>query len=365
MAVTWNSSGWQFASVAGPALGGLIIALTGGATWVFLLGVRVLARRDRAVRLAPAFGGRADDRAGVARHRSWSGLRFVRRTEMILAAITLDLFAVLLGGAVALLPVFAKDILQIGPVGLGWLRAAPSVGAVADGPDAGPSAAAPAGGAGLALVGGRLRRGDDRLRALAEPLPLVRPAGDHGRPGHGQRGRPIDPGSGPHARVDARAGSAAVNSIFIGSSNELGGFESGITARYFGPVASVVGGGIGTILVVLAVGFAWPGVARLGLARRPGTAEKPGLDDATSRSWSTRRGRRLSSSLTTGPPFITKPTCLQDPDVGQRVALDRDQVGVAARARSCRRSPTRPSSSAASEVAERIARAGVRPYLTM
>jgi len=124
VAVTWNSSGWQFASVAGPALGGLVIALTGGATWAFVLGFLFsLGVIGLFGSIRPSAVERATEPISMA--SLLAGLHFVRRTEMILAAMTLDLFAVFLGGAVALLPVYAKDILQIGPVGLGWLPAAP------------------------------------------------------------------------------------------------------------------------------------------------------------------------------------------------------------------------------------------------
>jgi MFS family permease len=262
VAVTWNSSGWQFASVAGPALGGLVIALTGGATWVFVLAfglsIAVVALFGS---LRPSEVERAPEPISLA--SLLAGLQFVRRTEMILAAITLDLFAVLLGGAVALLPVFAKDILQIGPVGLGWLRAAPSVGAVlmaltlAHRPPlrrAGPALLWSVASFGAATIGFGLSRNpylSFALLAATGALDMVSVVV------RSTLVQVLTPDS-----MRGRVG--AVNSIFIGSSNELGGFESGITARYFGPVASVVGGGVGTILVVLAVCLAWPGIGRLG-----------------------------------------------------------------------------------------------------
>ena len=264
VAVTWNSSGWQFASVAGPALGGLVIALTGGATWVFVidfgLALGVIAALVFAS-LRPSEVERASE--PISFESLLAGLRFVLGTEMILAAITLDLFAVLLGGAVALLPVFAKDILQIGPVGLGWLRAAPSVGAVlmaltlAHRPPlrrAGPALLCAVTGFGAATIGFGLSRNpylSFGLLAITGALDMVSVVV------RSTLVQVLTPES-----MRGRVG--AVNSIFIGSSNELGGFESGITARYFGPVASVVGGGIGTILVVLAVCTGWPSVRGLG-----------------------------------------------------------------------------------------------------
>ena len=274
VAVTWNSSGWQFASVAGPALGGLVIALTGGATWVFIMGFGLsIGVVGLFGSLRPSEVERATE--PISFRSLLAGLRFVRRTEMILAAITLDLFAVLLGGAVALLPVFAKDILQIGPVGLGWLRAAPSAGAVlmaltlAHRPPirkAGPALLAAVAGFGAATIGFGLSRNPYLsfvLLAATGALDMVSVVV------RSTLVQVLTPES-----MRGRVG--AVNSIFIGSSNELGGFESGITARYFGPVASVVGGGIGTILVVLSVASAWPSIGRLGSLKelsRPGKGE--------------------------------------------------------------------------------------------
>src|SRR5688500_12466534 len=124
----WLASTYQLASITGPAAGGLLIAATGGATVPFiaamcgqLLFAIVLSTMPR---VAPS----------SAQHRGaqdiFAGFRFVRANKLFLSAITLDLFAVLFGGAVALLPIFAKDILHVGPAGLGWLRAAPGIGAM-------------------------------------------------------------------------------------------------------------------------------------------------------------------------------------------------------------------------------------------
>jgi MFS family permease len=262
VAVTWNSSGWQFASVAGPALGGLVIALTGGATWAFVLGFLFsLGVIGLFGSIRPSAVERATEPISMA--SLLAGLHFVRRTEMILAAMTLDLFAVFLGGAVALLPVYAKDILQIGPVGLGWLRAAPSAGAVlmaltlAHRPPirrAGPALLWSVAGFGAATIGFGLSRNpflSFGLLAITGALDMISVVV------RSTLVQVLTPDS-----MRGRVG--AVNSIFIGSSNELGGFESGITARYFGPVASVVGGGVGTLLVVLAVIARFPGLRRLG-----------------------------------------------------------------------------------------------------
>src|SRR5438128_68141 len=122
------AGGWRLYERTGPALGGVVIAATGGATWAYALAaaaqlffVAILATLPRH---PPADSGK-----GASLDEALAGLRFIFRTKVFLAAITLDLFAVLLGGATALLPIFAKDLLHAGPSGLGWLRAAPSIGA--------------------------------------------------------------------------------------------------------------------------------------------------------------------------------------------------------------------------------------------
>ena len=261
-AITWNSSGWQVASVLGPGLGGLLIAQTGGATWVYGLDLCFsLAVVALIAGIRPGEVVRLD---GPATFRSLLvGLDFVTSNRLILATITLDLFAVFLGGAVALLPIFAKDILEIGPQGLGWLRAAPSIGAalmaltLAHRPPlrrAGPALLWAVGGFGIATIGFGLSRNPFlsflmlfMTGALDNISVVVRSTLIQFLTPEAMRGRV-----------------AAVNSIFIGSSNELGGFESGMTASAFGPVASVVMGGVGTLLSVALVASKWPEVARLG-----------------------------------------------------------------------------------------------------
>ena len=128
-AATWQSSVGQAAWIGGPALGGVMIAVTGGATAVYTFNAVAL------IAVAPVVRGlslrpftRSTEKLSVA--SLLAGLRFIRAKKEILAASTLDLFAVLLGGATALLPIFAEDVLHVGPTGLGWLRAAPAAGAV-------------------------------------------------------------------------------------------------------------------------------------------------------------------------------------------------------------------------------------------
>jgi MFS family permease len=263
-AATWSSSSWQLASVLGPAVGGLVIALTRRAALVYLLNtaavlifsVLILQLRSKQPVLHPQ--GNTTTLSSLL-----EGVNFLRRTQIILAAITLDLFAVLLGGATTLLPIFAKDILHVGPTGLGWLRAAPSIGAVCVAfciahlppfKHAGRTLLLAVAGFGLATVIFGLSRsfwlsllmllllgGLDNISVVIRNTLLLLRTPD------AMRGR-----------------ISAVNSIFIGASNELGGFESGLVAQFFGPVVSVVGGGIGTILVVLLVALLSSEMRRLG-----------------------------------------------------------------------------------------------------
>ena len=165
-AVTWNSVGWQLASVIGPAVGGLIIAWRHHAGIVYVIDAALMLVF---VLCLTQIRGRQAARArkAVTLQSLLGGVRFVWHTKVILAAITLDLFAVLFGGATTLLPVFAKDILHVGAEGFGWLRASPSIGAVIVAILLLRTSADASRGQVAALRGGRLRHRDDRVRALA------------------------------------------------------------------------------------------------------------------------------------------------------------------------------------------------------
>jgi MFS family permease len=265
-AITWRSSVSQLSWVLGPAAGGLLIGLFGGASWVYvisgalLLAVVVLLV---VIRVGPQKGPAA---AGRKVSALVEGVRFLGKTQVLLAAITLDLFAVLLGGAVTLLPIFAKDILHVGPTGLGWLQAASSLGAVCMAlflaqrspfKRAGPALLLAVAGFGLATIIFGLSHWfwlsllmlfvlgalDNISVVIRATLVLVRTPDE-------MRGRV-----------------GAVSSLFVGTSNQLGGFESGLTAQLLGPIGSVVLGGIGTILVVALVASIWPEMRRLGTLR--------------------------------------------------------------------------------------------------
>lgn len=261
-AATWTSSSWQLSAVVGPALGGFVIALGQSATPVYILDA--LANLIFICLLLLIHSQQVIFPREATTPRSLlAGLSFVRRTQIILAVITLDLFAVLLGGATTLLPIFALSILHVGATGLGLLRAAPSIGAVlmaltlAHLPPlkkagrtmlwavAGFGAATVIFGLShtfvlslltLALLGAL----DNISVVIRSTLMLTRTPDE-------MRGRV-----------------SAVNGVFVSMSNELGGFESGVAAALLGPVVAVVGGGVGTILVVVLVAFIWPEVRRLG-----------------------------------------------------------------------------------------------------
>jgi len=266
-AITWNSSGWQIANVAGPALGGLVIGHTKS-----VLDAYLLAALCSLISVALAFPVRPRSEArtqGPATFESLvAGIRFLARTKLLLAAITLDLFAVLLGGATALLPIYASaDFLDVGPTGLGWLRSAPAAGAfvMALGMAHRRPLRRPGRALLLAVTGFGLATivfGFSRDPILSFAMLALTGALDNisvvVRHTLVQMLTP-DPMRG---RV------SAVNLVFISSSNELGSFESGMTAAWFGPVASVVGGGIRTILVVFTVMLRWPELIRLGPLHR-------------------------------------------------------------------------------------------------
>ena len=260
-AATWSTSTWQFASITGPALAGLLIGFFNSVTFIYIFDA--FAALTFCLLLTMIKGRKL---ALAEKSATWAslteGFKFMRNTKVILAAITLDMFAVLFGGAVALLPIYATDILKVGAQGLGILRAAPSIGALimafllAHLPPmkhAGRNLFIAVTVFGLAtIVFGlstsfilsvgmlALLGAMDNISVVIRGTLLLTQTPDV------MRGR-----------------ISAVNSIFIGVSNELGSFESGLAAALFGPLIAVVAGGIGTILVVLIVARAWPEMGRL------------------------------------------------------------------------------------------------------
>lgn len=260
--VTWRSGAWQLAAVVGPALGGVLFALGGLRTAYaadVILTLVAIALLIGVTRAPPA----PRQHVEPIMRSMMAGVRFVFREKMILGSISLDMFSVLFGGAVALLPIFADQILHVGPTGLGVLRSAPAFGAVITS-------------AILAHARPFARAGRVLLQAVAVFGVMT-----------------IVFGLSTHlvvAVVALTAGGAAdmvsvfirstllttrtppemlgrvmsVNGIFVGSSNEIGAFESGLTADWFGAVPAVVLGGAMTLVVVGVTAWKNPALRNLG-----------------------------------------------------------------------------------------------------
>ncbi|HVB31855.1 MAG TPA: MFS transporter [Gemmatimonadaceae bacterium] len=247
-ASAWRSSAWQTAAVVGPAIGGLLYGFSsatvayGADTTLMVISVAAFA----AIRYTPQPAGAVREPLVQSLR---AGIHFVFHQPAILGALTLDLFSVLLGGAEALLPVFASDILHVGPEGLGILRAAPAVGAVVMSiyiahrrpmERAGRTMLFAVATFAIAIIGFGLSRnvvlsfGLLALSGMADNVSVV------------VRATLLQIMSPPEmlGRV------SAVNAIFIGSSNELGAFESGVTARLLGAVPAVILGGLASLGVV-------------------------------------------------------------------------------------------------------------------
>lgn len=272
-AVTWNSSVWQLSAVIGPALGGALIALTEGAAVVYIVNVvggLLLVVLVMGLRTRPQGEVAADEPPMKALR---GGVTFLRKTPIVLAALALDMFAVLFGGAVFLLPVFASDVLKVDASGLGILRAATSVGALAMAmvitrlppfKRAGALLLWSVAGFGVATIAFGLSQSfwlSVALLALAGALDYVSVVIRHFLvftfTPDAMRGRV-----------------SAVNSVFIGASNELGGFESGVAAALLGPVGAVVFGGIGTLITVAVVAWVSPPLRTLGMIEQVNLAPK-------------------------------------------------------------------------------------------
>ncbi len=264
-AATWSSSTWQMASVLGPATGGILISKI-GVHWtlylifglvMFSLGL-VLQVKKKPI-LNPKIGE-------AVMESLKEGVRFVFKTKAILGALTLDMVAVLFGGAVALLPIFAQDILKVGSEGFGVMRAAPAIGAFLTmlitaylpiSKNAGMKLLVAVFGFGLCIIVFGLSSifwisvlalffsgVTDGVSMVIRQTILQLKTPDH------MRGRV-----------------ASVNSMFVGSSNELGAFESGLTAKLMGTVTAVVFGGTMTLLTVVTTGFVSPSFRKLDLTK--------------------------------------------------------------------------------------------------
>jgi MFS family permease len=258
-ALAQRSIAFQVSAVAGPALGGILFAIRAELVYAVAIVLALVAL----VCVLLMHSGRDPAAEGAANmDEVLAGVRLIRRTKVLLGAISLDLFAVLFGGAVALLPVFAKDILDVGPVGLGFLRTAPAVGSLSTAVliarypirrRAGPLLFGVVAGFGVCMVVFGLSRtmwlsmlalalgaGLDMVSVVLRStiLPLVTPDELRGRVN-------------------------AVEMVFISASNELGAFESGVAAALIGAVPAVVLGGIATMVVAGAWWKLFPALARV------------------------------------------------------------------------------------------------------
>ncbi|HTC24938.1 MAG TPA: MFS transporter, partial [Gemmatimonadales bacterium] len=260
-AVAWRSSIWQLAAVVGPALGGLLYGFAGPAA-AYGVGLALTGVALVAITTLKHVGSARPSDDGSVRDSLGAGVRFLRGQPILLGAITLDLFSVLFGGATALLPIFAADILHVGPQGLGLLRAAPSVGAVLTSlvlahrrplRRAGPTLLTYVACFGLTMIGFGLSRNF----VLSAVLLAVSGAVDMVSVVIRSTLLQVSTPASLLGRV------SSVNQIFIGSSNEIGAFESGVAARLMGTVPSVVFGGTVTLLVVAATAWRVPELRKL------------------------------------------------------------------------------------------------------
>jgi MFS family permease len=260
-AAAWGSSIFNAATILGPVIGGVLYALRGSPEAVYLTAAAALAA---SVLLMLAI--RIQGVQQMSRGRDWNtvlaGFQYVWRNKLILGTTTLDLFAVLLGGAVALLPVFARELLHAGPRGLGLLRASPGLGA-------GLMAIV------IAYIPLRRRAGVKMLCCVAS-FGAATVVFGLSRNLYLSMFALFLVGAADMVSVivrstvvqlatpdEMRGRVSAVNMLFIGASNEFGQFESGVTAQWMGAVPAVVAGGVGTIVVVALWSWLFPALRRV------------------------------------------------------------------------------------------------------
>jgi MFS family permease len=263
-AATWNSTIWHIAAVVGPAVGGLIYGFSGiipayiTVSIFFLISILLII----GIRNLPPLQVKNTEEGIFIRIKE--GIKFVFKNQILLGALTLDMFAVLFGGAVAMLPVFASDVLKIGPEGLGILRACPAIGAIIMSfylmfyppmKNTGKTLFVCVAGFGICMIAFALSKSFLLsgilliLSGIFDDVSVV------------VRGTIVQ----VFTSNEMRGRVASVNSIFIGSSNELGAFESGLAAKIMGLIPSVIFGGVMTIIVVaLSLKFA-PELRKLSL----------------------------------------------------------------------------------------------------
>jgi MFS family permease len=244
-AIAWNSLAWQGGSILGPALGGVLVAYSPGLSYCVTTGLYILAALS-------VLMIRGNTQPIVNPGSRWAlmkeGLGYVWTNRIVFGAISLDLFAVLLGGATALLPVFARDILHAGPQGFGILRAGPAIGATLVAITLASYPIRRHAGvimfAGVAVFGAAtILFGVSRFLPLSVLALAVLGGADMLSVYVRQTLVQIVTPDQMRGRV------AAVSSLFIGASNELGEFESGVVARFLGPVGAAIFGGAGALIV--------------------------------------------------------------------------------------------------------------------
>jgi MFS family permease len=261
-AVAWNATIFQAATILGPSFGGIVYAMFQGPLAVYLIAAMIaVGATISSFWIKPEV--KARPRESMSLKTVFAGLHYIWNKKLILGAISLDLFAVLLGGAVALLPVYAREILHTGPWGLGLMRTAPGVGAavmavfLAHRPlrgKSGPTLLWAVAGFGvftiifgisrsltLSLVALFLLGASDMISVIIRATLTQLATPDE------MRGRVT-----------------AVDMIFIGTSNEFGQFESGITAQWFGTVPAVILGGVGTLVVIALWAWLFPELRKAG-----------------------------------------------------------------------------------------------------
>ena len=267
--VTWRSAAWQLAAVIGPALGGALYVLGGvrlaysAAAALTVVGVAALFQIHRIP--APPSAATESIRSSLS-----AGVRFVFGERIVLGALSLDLFSMLFGGATALLPVYAVEILHVGPQGLGLLRSAPAIGAVVT--SAVLAHAKPFERTGRVLLQAVALFGVTIIvfglsTSLVLAVAALAAGGAADMVSVFIRSTLLTTRTPP----DMLGRVMSVNGIFVGSSNEIGAFESGVTAKWFGTVPSVVLGGTLTLLVVGLTAWRNPTLRRLA-RMEPGTA---------------------------------------------------------------------------------------------
>ena len=260
-AVSWNSSGFEISTVVGPAIGGLLIYYTGVPVVYVLTAIEVGCFAFLLSRISYRHEPPASSALNL--QALFAGARFIFKTKVVLAVMMLDMFGILLGGATALMPIYATDILHVGALGYGCLLAAPSAGAVISavtqahrGPlrRAGRTILAAVACFGAATIVFGISRHFPLSLAMLFILGVCDNISVVVRSTLVQTATPDD----------MRGRVSALNGLFIGTSNELGAFESGAVAAMFGPIFSVVTGGLGTIAVAAITAWLSPALRKYG-----------------------------------------------------------------------------------------------------